>query len=307
MLHAESRHPARIAPVQAGSILLLGLLVACAGDRPPRMPNPAERAAIDRSTRWLSDHPPDPRRDALGDLVLDLMSWHVLASLHPDGAVRERAGATLDGRLRALPPPGRPGMVPLSYWAPALALASRRGIELDTVRATVSGWDTAALIDEALPHTRLWIEGFLHDADLAGPPDPSSTLLFRGATLGPAERDWSTADAYRLFHALVPLTDFGTRPASELDSATLEFARGLVPTLLEIARTDGDVDGVAEALVCSALLGLAESDPHRVAVDWLLARQRDDGTYRLGGGSGSAGSQRHVVLTASWALLAPRS
>jgi len=302
------RSPAR----RAASILALGCALggtliwvgACSAG--PEAPAPAELAAVDRSLRWLSLNPPDARRDPLGELVLDAMAWHVLASLHPDAAVRRRAGETLDARLRALPPPGAPGMVALSYWAPVLALAARRGVDLGRAREVVATWDVAALREQALPHTRLWIDAFLHDAGLAGPPDPRSTLLFRGPRLPEGETEGSTADAYRLFHELVPLTAFGTRRPRDLDPAVLAFARELVPRLLRVTRADGDVDAVAEALVCSGLLGLARSDLHRETLGWLLGRQRGDGTWDLGSRRLGSG-QRHVVLTTSWAILAPRA
>ena len=105
---------------------------------------------------------------------------------------------------------------------------------------------------------------------------------------------------------MIPFTDFGREPATALEPERLEFARRVLPALIEVSRADGNTDGVAEALVCSALLGQAHTPAHREAVAWVLSRRRADGAYvsqRDLGRDLRPDHFRHVVLTASWALM----
>jgi hypothetical protein len=276
-------------------------------DSAPRPLEPPQAAALQRSLDWLGAHPPDPRRDPLGELVLDAMTWHVFAALHPAAEERERAARVLGERLSALPEPGPPAMVPLSYWAPALALARRYGVRLDRRRRVVAGWDADALLAPAQPHTRLWIQQFLHDAGLGPEPEIRDCLCYAGRGSEGYPGAATVADAYRLFHELVPLGDFGTRAPTRPDAVRRTRAAKLVAELIPLARRAGDTDAVAEALVASALLGGSGRPEHRAALEWMLSRQHEDGTYRMRDEATRAPAERyrHVVLTASWALLAP--
>jgi hypothetical protein len=288
--------------------LLAGALpIACALTVAPPRPDAETIAALERSLHWLEQHRPDPENERLGYLTLDAMAWHVFAAFHPDARTRRGAGEQLDERLRAMPLPGEPEMVPLSYWAVALRIASIRGVDLAPQASAIARWDIDALIGEARPHTAWWIDQFLHRSGIRGEPDFSKTLLASGHATPETDYRPNKRDAYRLFHELVPLTDFGREPATPLEPEQLRFARRVVPQLIEVSRHDDDTDAVAEALVCSALLGLAETQVHRDAVDWLLARSNNDGTYFSRRDRGQAmppSHYRHVVLTASWALLA---
>jgi len=257
--------------------------------------------------RWLEAHPPDPATDAVGVLTLDAMTWFVLAEFHPVEATRRSAGEQLDRRLRAMPLPAEPTMVALSYWSTVLEMMSIRRIDLTRYRSALADWDLQALVEEAVPTTGFWIDVMLHDVGLRDEPDPAGTLLATGPSVPPGEYEPTVRDAYRLFHELVPLTGMARKPTTGIDPQQLEFARRVVAQLAAAGRREGDTDGVAEALVCAAILGAGETESHREDLAWLLSRQQEDGTFlarRDSGRDTTADHYRHVVMTSSWALLA---
>ncbi len=257
--------------------------------------------------RWLEANPPDPATDAVGVLTLDAMSWFALAEFHPVDATRLAAGEQLDRRLAAMPLPAESTMVALSYWSTVLEMMSIRGIDLTPQRSALAGWDLDALVDEAGPTTAFWIDVMLSSVGLREEPDRAGTLLATGATVPPAEYEPSVRDAYRLFHELVPLTRMARETVEGIDADQLDFARRVVGGLVEVSRREGDTDGVAEALVCSALLGVGGTDAYRGQLAWLLSRQREDGTFmasRDAGRNTTTDHYRHVVMASSWALLA---
>jgi hypothetical protein len=86
----------------------------------------------------------------------------------------------------------------------------------------------------------------------------------------------------------------------------VEFARGVLPALLEVSRSAGDTDAVAEVVITAALLDERERDFYAEGIAWLLAKQREDGTYRdarTGNARPAPRHSRHGVLVVSWALL----
>jgi hypothetical protein len=279
------------------------------GDRP--------LVALARSLEWLSTHPPDPARDRLGSLALDAWAWYLFATFHPEGQTRARTGEEVDRRLRAIPPPAGPThqtVVTLSYWALVLRLMQLRRLDLASHLGPLEPLDPTALIRTASPTTAWWIAALLRRVGReVGPhvwpkvePDFSGTFIARTAAAPTADYVPTRSDAYRLFHEIVPATDLGREPLRELTPPQQAFASRLLPDVIRVSRSEGDTDAVAEALVSVALLDRREMPAYREALDWLLARQRPDGTYVSARDARAATTPehyRHVVLVASWAVL----
>lgn len=263
--------------------------------------------ALARSLAWLEAHPPDPAADPLGDVCLDVWAWYLFATLHPDAAVRRHAGNETDRRLRALPPPEAVTVVSASYWAVLLRLLQLRGIDGDSHRIPLTRGDLAGAIQTATPTTRFWTAEFLRRANIhVMEPDFSETFIAVGtATPSPAYAP-NTRDAYRLFHELVPMTDFGREAPARLHSDHVAFVRRVLPGLLEVSITAGDTDAAAEVLVSAALMGQRNTSAYQKGIAWLLARQGPAGTYASARDRNSPQEPnrfRHVVLVASYAVL----
>jgi hypothetical protein len=279
--------------------LAVALAAAARADTPPLR-------ALGLSISWLEAHEPDPRTARLGNICLDAWAWYLLATLHPEAAVRTRAGAQVDRRLRALDPPTEGTAVALSYWATLMRLLDRRGIDPARYRTALSRFDLSAALDESSPTTRWWTAEFLRRSGLPIQPDFTSTFIATAAASSGAAITPTRRDAYRVFHEIVPATDLGHEPLTPLTPAQATFARGVIPGLLDVSRSEGDTDAVAEVLVSAALLGQRDTPTYRDGIAWLLTRQRADGTYESARDSASTATPdnfRHVVLVASWAVL----
>lgn len=262
--------------------------------------------ALGLSITWLEANRPDPSTARLGNLCLDAWAWYLLATLHPEADVRTRAGVQVDRRLRALTPPTEGTAVALSYWAILLRLLNLRGIDTAPYRAALSRFDLSAALDESSPTTRWWTAEFLRRSGLPVETDFSSTFIATATASGGRALTPTRRDAYRIFHELVPTTDLGREPLTQLTPQQATFTRGVIPGLLDVSRAEGDTDAVAEVLVSAALLGQQDTQTYRDGIAWLLTRQRTDGTYRSARDrtrTTTPDSFRHVVLVASWALL----
>ncbi len=256
--------------------------------------------ALARSLEWLERYPVDMESAALGSVGFDTWSWHLFSVWHPDAEVRERAGAEVDRRLRALKPPGEWNPVSLSYWAVLLRIGQLRGVEIRSDLPIPAGRELHQLLSGATPTTAWWIEELLRHAGLPAEPDASG-LLIETAPGSPSDYNPTLTDAYRVFHEIVPATNLGLA-SFEVSGIQLEFIRGALPGWIDASRAKGDTDALAEVLVVAALVG-ERSAIYDDALAWLLARQREDGTYVVAHARSSAGDYRHVVLVGSWALL----
>ena len=182
----------------------------------------------------------------------------------------------------------------------------KRNIDITRYRSALSEGELADRIRTATPTTRWWIEEISRRVGLKVEPDFSTTFIASQSVAGTAGYSPTKRDAYRVFHELVPATDFGRGPPTRLSANQRSFLRRILPSLIEVSRSMGDTDAVAEALVSAALMNLRDTPAYRDGLAWLLARQHPDGTYvsaRDKGGTWTSDHYRHVVLVASWAVL----
>ena len=99
-----------------------------------------------------------------------------------------------------------------------------------------------------------------------------------------------------LAQVLISCTDMSPNPRSE----------EVLPALLEVSRNAGDTDAVAEVLITTAILAEREQGYYGKGIEWLLAQQREDGTYRDARTTRENMPPthfRHGILVVSWALL----
>lgn len=111
---------------------------------------------------------------------------------------------------------------------------------------------------------------------------------------------------YALVHEVAALTDFGHLPLSPW----LSERRGQLGLILEEglrrAMLSADIDLIAELLLCNHMLGLPLTGQIRSGVDFLVARQQEDGSWGQQA-TRRLNRSRHSVQTATAALLAYQS
>jgi hypothetical protein len=286
-------------PVRSPLALLLVATIFCSAGPSTGKFDGRVVTALGRSVAWLEQHPAEPPA-SIGNLGFDAWSWYPFSVWHPDPAVREHAGAETDRRLRALTPPPEWNLVTLSYWAVLLRIAQQRGIELPADPALPSGEQLRSLLGEEAPTTAYWTAELLRHAGIRTLPETSGTLLDRGPGSLPGYAP-TVADAYAVFHELLPGTGLGSENL-EITRAQADFVLASLPGWFEVCRAKPDIDCVAELLVVAALMD-ERGALYDENLDWLLSRQLPDGTYAVTN-RGEADEFRHVVLVASWALLA---
>jgi hypothetical protein len=301
--HRRTRSLRRYAPRLAGLVALA--LGACAHLERGALREPALHS-LDRSLQWLAAHPPDASRAPIGERILDAWTWELFARLHPDPRVRALAAAETRARLSSLEPGVEPTVVALSYWALALRNMVDQDVDATPHRAALARVDLEEVLAGAMPTTRLWTRELLRHAGVPGESSVAGTYLATRAAKGIERFEPTVRGAYSLYHEIAPVTDLGRAPPRGFSDDEVEFARRILPDLYAVSRRAEDVDAVAEVLVAAALLGARERDYYRDGIEWLLARQAQDGTYRRpreAGPAGPARHYRHAVLVASWALL----
>lgn len=253
--------------------------------------------ALDRALGWLEQHAVDPASAPLGVAGYDVWTWHLFATRHPDAGVRERARRHVTRRLARLPAPAEWTVVSLSYWALLLRIGQLHDTPLPAEPAVPSGAELDRILRTANPTTDWWTRELLRRSGLPVEPDASGTLLERGPAAPAYEPD--RAGAYGIFHEIVPATDLGAEPP-RLSAGQLAFVRRSLPGWIAASRAQDDTDALAEALVVAHLSGARDDE----ALDWLLSRQRDDGTFEVANRDAQGPDDyRHVVLVASFGLL----
>ena len=294
---------------QSTVLLLLALLaqaLAACADAPSDATREPVLRALDRSIGWLGAHPPDPDRVPIGEVTLDAWPWSLLSRLHPDPQVRARSATEARARLQYLEPEVEPTLVALSYWALLLRIFESQNLDATPYREALARVDIEAILADGNPTTNLWISELLRHSGVPIESQVEETYLATAAAAGSGRFEPTVRGAYALYHEIAPAADLGRAPPSVFSKARLEFARSILPALFEVSRNAGDTDAAAEILVTAALLGERKRAFYREGIEWLLAQQRDDGTYRDARSAGASlppQHYRHGVLVVSWALL----
>lgn len=294
---------------RCSALLLLGLLaqaLAACADAPADEGRERVLQALDLSLGWLAANPPDSVRASIGELTLDAWPWSLFSRLHPDRQVRVRSAREVRARLRKLEPKVEPTLVALSYWALLLRILESQNLDATPYREALSGVDIEAILADGNPTTNLWISEMLRHSGFPSESRVEETYLATTVAGRTGRFEPTVRGAYALYHEIAPAADLGRAPPSVFSGVQLEFARSILPALFEVSRSAGDTDAVAEVLITAALLGERERAFYRDGIEWLLAQQRDDGTYRDARGAGGRLPPqhfRHGVLVVSWALL----
>jgi hypothetical protein len=285
--------------------LLAQVLVACA-DAPPVPGREEVLQALDRSLSWLVAHPPDPAGAPIGELALDEWTWNLFSRLHPDPKIRARTAEGSRARLRSLEPRVEPTLVSLSYWALLLRNLVSQDLDATAYRAALSRVNIDAILAKGNPTTNLWTTELLRYSGIPGASSVEGTYLATSAATGLDRFEPTLRGAYALYHEIAPVTDLGRGPVRGFSDDQVQFARRVLPALLERSRSAGDTDAVAEVLITASLLGERRRSFYGEGIEWLVARQREDGTYRDARARAPAPPPapfRHAILVVSWALL----
>ena len=111
---------------------------------------------------------------------------------------------------------------------------------------------------------------------------------------------------YALVHEIAALTDFGRIPASAWLLDRKDAVGRVLREAVGPAMRSGQIDLLAELVLGNHMLGLAPAEELCAAIDYLLARQRSDGSWGEQATPRSNRS-RHAAQTATAALLAYRN
>jgi hypothetical protein len=111
---------------------------------------------------------------------------------------------------------------------------------------------------------------------------------------------------YALVHEVAALTDFGRLPASPWLIERRSHIGNILQEGSRRAMAAAHIDLLAEILLCNHMLGLTINGDLLTGVDFLVARQHQDGSWGAQA-TPRANRTRHAVLTATAALLAYRA
>ncbi len=281
----------------AAVLSLLFVTPNCAED--PRRTQ--ARAAIERTLDWLRAHPPE--QDArLAVLGMDIWTWNLVSRLHPDRSVREEAASVTRERLSRVAPPRAPEWIALSWWAVILRCAQSQRLDAQPLIDGLVASDLDRLLEDSAPTTAWWSSQLLRHAGLEVESRRERTAIAAGLAKGAGYRP-SARDASAFYHELAAAADFGRGSLAAFDEAHIDFARRAQPELVALSQHNQNTDAVATLVVAGALLGQRDEPYFEAAIDWLLERQLEDGTYRRQFPSKATSDIRHAVLVVTWALM----
>jgi hypothetical protein len=287
------------------AIFLTQGLIACT-DISPDPRRQKVLLALDRSLNWLDEHPADPARASIGEVTLDAWPWTIFSRLHPDPEIRVRCAAEARARLQGIKSRVEPTLVALSYWALLLRNFELQSMDTTVHREVLSHVDIEAILKAGNPTTNLWTTELLRYSGIPRESRVEETYLARSSAAGAERFKPTVRGAYALYHEIAPASDLGRKPISVFSNEQLEFAQRILPALLKVSQHAGDTDAVAEVLITAAILNEREKSYYRTGIEWLLARQREDGTYRDARTTRERMPPthfRHSILVVSWALL----
>ena len=280
------------------ALILFASAVSLHGEEEPRR---AAARAVDRTVEWLRANPPE--QDArLAVHGMDIWTWNLVSRLHSDRAVRAEAAARVRDGLRALGRPKAPDWIALSWWAVVLRCVDSQGLDTQPIADALLASGLDGPLEQSAPTTAWWSSQLLRHAGLEVESKRGRTAI---ADRFGKRGDYrpSIRDAYAFYHELAAAADFGRQPLSTFTSEQLAFVREVQPELMALAQKQADTDAVAELVIAGALLGQRDEPYFDAAIDWLLERQLDDGTYLRKEPAQGTSDTRHAVLVGTWALL----
>ena len=287
------------------AIFLAQVLISCT-DMSPNPRSEEVLLALNRSLSWLDAHPPDPARASIGEVALDAWPWSLYSRLHPDPDIRARCAAEARARMQGIEPRVEPTLVSLSYWAVLLRNYESQSMDITVYREALSRVNIEAILEAGNPTTTLWITELLRYSGIPIESSVDETYLATSAAAGADRFEPTVRGAYALYHEIAPASDLGREAIRSFTSDQVKFARRVLPALLEVSRNAGDTDAVAEVLITTAILAEREQGYYGKGIEWLLAQQREDGTYRDARTTRENMPPthfRHGILVVSWALL----
>jgi hypothetical protein len=287
------------------AICLAQILVACT-DQATDLRRKEVLLALDRSLNWLDAHPPDSDRPSIGEVMLDAWPWTIFSRLHPDPEIGAPCSAEARERLQAIEPKVEPTLVSLSYWALLLRNLESQSLDSAVYRQALLHIDIEEILEAGNPTTNLWITELLRYSGIPGESRVDETYLATSAASGIDRFEPTVRGAYALYHEIAPASDLGRRPIGVFSNEQMEFARRVLPALFEVSQKAEDTDAVAEVLITAAILNEREQGYYGKGIEWLLAQQRENGTYRDARTKREnmpPAHFRHGILVVSWALL----
>ncbi|MGA1794974.1 MAG: DUF6895 family protein [bacterium] len=112
---------------------------------------------------------------------------------------------------------------------------------------------------------------------------------------------------YDVTHEIFAMSNYGERdPSTCLLDHELQFLKGIIPRGMARFVEEGEVDIVAELIVCARMIGCTDFHGFEDAVLFILDAQKDDGSFgpiRRMSFLGRPNIYRHGVLVALWALV----
>lgn len=281
-------------------------------------------AAISLGMDWVAAHPATSDDGGFTDLVDEgLFHLTVRRTLGAAELSGELDSALRDWSSRLLAAPGWRQDAALP-WAPQLILHYHRLLAahlLDQVgRETPDKPELVGAAQRALgasgghyPTFRLTVALLLQHlgADPVIAPESllgSSAISRMLQESPPAPSNWRhPLFYYAVVHEVAALTDFGNLPPGEwLLQRRDAIGRQLIGGVHQAMAT-GQVDLLAELLLCLDMLGLANGELLRDGSHYLISRQQTDGSWGEQVQSSRENRVRHAVQTATAALIRYRS
>lgn len=112
---------------------------------------------------------------------------------------------------------------------------------------------------------------------------------------------------YMIAHEIFAMSNFGHRdPTFFLGEESLQWLKGVISMGISRSMEWGEVDILAELIVCAKLLGYIDFEGFEEGVQYILDSQEIDGSFGSSIRAAEIGRSefnRHVVVMALWALL----
>ena len=286
------------------------------------------RTAIGRGLHWIETHPASLQDGGLTDLIDEGVAFYLFQRLARQPEQRRYFQTALQQHMAALD-----ALPEFSQWARQphkrlldhyhLVLAAwlmQRAGEPSTVQAEIVRRAQYALAStrSPLPSVPLTIAVFLQHLGEPSPisldnllrasltqriADGKAPVLVSGTTASPQQRHSSRVQVYALIHEVVALTDFGRLAPPAWLAKRRTAVIGFLRTAMHQARTEGNIDLLAEILGSLFFLQVPPDATIHASLQELVNHQLPDGSW----GDQPLDRQnkrRHAVHTATAALWA---